>query len=659
MIQKSSSSRQSRESSSNETREQSALDMYRQWLDEASSSGNESDDDVTSPSQPKRAGMDLPRPTQPQEPLNKPTLLSPRKQLHPLSADQSSQSPNNTKDSKEKSPVKAKQGQAKPSTPRRIMQQMSFRSILSPSPMPVQPTAEKEAQRRGSKRSSRQASLGNLFSDAWIAQPAKTRRPSGPLAKAAHAQPMYDIPLDTRALPHQRTLSDLSDKTVAASSETDEKYRMKKSESWEFHPLDSKRGWLVVWWAFVACFVSLSTLVNYPIYESYYINTTQESGALEDKSQGDEYLPRQTYLSTYVVLIGTLMSGFAALGSLGAGIASDILGLRLCALAGTLVLSLGLLSSAFLDRLWALCITQGVIGGVGIAMMAIPAYTAPSHWFERSRAAATGTAVAGTGLGVLVLTPAYRSILQTRGLAICLFVQTIVTLVLGIGSSLGLRMRIMPSQKPPYRMKWLKVLSDLRVLALMAMAFFAAAARFAQLLCLPMFARAAGVEGDAGGVLYVVGAALLLGMLAGGAVADKTGYIAGIGLSELVLGIFTLVLYTPSSSIAPLYAFSVVFGLTTGTLAAVLPAAIAQMFGTSRLASSTGLVLAACAPALLATTPAALKFLHLLDKGHSTAWLSGISGVFSVVAGSIGMLLPVLQRRYVRIFAKRETDISW
>ncbi|KAJ2846348.1 Golgi transport complex subunit 3, partial [Coemansia brasiliensis] len=548
---------------------------------------------------------------------------------------------------------------------------MSFRSILSPSPSPIvsQPTANgserlSQQHRQGNKvrSNSRQASLGNLFSDAWIAQPAKTRKPSGgksQVAKAARVnsrqQPMYDIPLDAhletqaKPLPRQRAFSDSSDSTIAAVEANEKHKRRGSSGNWEFHRLDSKRGWWVVLWAFMACFVSLSTLINYPIYEAYYINTTRESGALEDTNQGEGNLPRQTYLSTYVVLIGTLMSGFAALGSLGAGIASDVLGLRICALVGTLVLSLGLLSSAFLDRLWALCITQGVVSGIGIAMMAMPAYTAPSHWFERYRAVATGTAVAGTGLGVLALTPAYQAILRDRGLAVCLYVQTIITLVLGIGSSLGLRMRIdMPNQKPAFsKMKWRKVLSDLRVWALMTMAFFAAAARFAQLLCLPMFARAAGVEADTGGILYVMGAALFLGMIVGGAGADKTGYIAGIGLSELVLGIFTLVLYTPSSSVAPLYAFSAVFGLTTGTLAAVLPAAIAQMFGTTRLATSTGLVLAACAPALLATTPAALKFLHLLDKGSSTAWLSGISGVFSVIAGTIGMLLPVLQRRYI------------
>ncbi|KAJ2587913.1 hypothetical protein IWW49_003245 [Coemansia sp. RSA 1797] len=193
----------------------------------------------------------------------------------------------------------------------------------------------------------------------------------------------------------------------------------------------------------------------------------------------------------------------------------------------------------------------------------------------------------------------------------------------------------------------------------MLMALFASCARFAQLLCLPVFARSLGAASDATGVLYATGASLLVGMVCGGFAADLTGYIAGIGLSELILGLFTLVLYTPSKSPAPLYVFSVVFGLTTGTMASVLPASIAQMFGTPRVASTTGLVLAACAPTLLATTPAALKFMHLLEEGKTVAWMAGMSGAFSVVAGCIGMMLPVLQRRYVRMFTKKEAAIVW
>ncbi|KAJ2662492.1 hypothetical protein IW148_002916 [Coemansia sp. RSA 1199] len=614
--------------------DKSALDVYRQWLDEASS-GSDSDDEAsrsTSTQHPRHArpAMDITRATPLQSPEhtkdilpvsshNESQMISPRNQLHARSTP-------NTKN--------------KPSRPQKL-KQMSFRSILSPSPQ--MPVAQKAHRPRST---SRQASLGTLFSDAWIAQPSRARRPSH-VARAGHAS-MHDVPLDGPDPPSGDSSDTMNEKFT--------KEKRRSSANWEFHQLDSTRGWWVVIWAFLACFVSLSTLVNYPVYEAYYINTAK-GDTLVDINQGEDTVRQPPVISTYVVLIGTLMSGFAALGSLGAGIASDVLGMRTCALVGTATLCVGLLASSFIDKLWALCITQGVVCGSGIAMLALPAYTAPAHWFDKHRALSTGAAVSGTGLGILALTPAYRAILQHQGLAICLYVQTIVTLVCGSASALGLRNRI-DLQGASGRMKW-RVLKDLRIWALMCMALFASCARFAQLLCLPMFARSSGVANDATGVLYATGASLLIGMICGGFVADTTGYIAGIGLSELILGLFTLALYTPSKSPAPMYVFAVVFGLTTGTMAAVLPASIAQMFGTPRVASTTGLVLAACAPALLATTPAALKFMHLLEEGKTVAWLSGISGVFSVLAGCIGMTLPVLQRRYVRMFTKRESAIVW
>ncbi|KAJ2764584.1 hypothetical protein IWQ57_005113, partial [Coemansia nantahalensis] len=361
-------------------------------------------------------------------------------------------------------------------------------------------------------------------------------------------------------------------------------------------------------------------------------------------------------VSAQVVLIGTLMSGFAALGSLGAGIAADVLGLRICAGAGTVVLCLGLLASSFIDRLWALCLTQGVVCGVGIALMAMPAYVAPAQWFDRHRALSTGVAVAGTGLGVVALTPAYESLLRARGMAVCLYVQAVLTLVLGLAASLGLRPRV--SLRSPAAMRWRQTLRDPRVLVLMATALLAAAARFAQAVCLPAIAWAAGVRDDATNVLYVVGAALLAGMVAGGAVADKTGYIAAVGLSELVLGVFTLALFTPAKAVAPVYAFAVVFGLATGALAAVLPPAIAQMLGSRRLATATGLVLAAAAPALLATTPAAVKLTRLLADGRSVAWFCAISGALSLAAGALGMTLPLLHRRHLRRHAQRGPAVA-
>ncbi|KAJ2156122.1 hypothetical protein GGF46_005399 [Coemansia sp. RSA 552] len=645
---------------------QSALDVYRDWLDEASSSDNESHSDKEGHSDNEggarsgRPAMEIPRPVSPQDPVNRPRQISPCQQLHALPPDPSSPQP---KSGKAAQPARSPPKRLR--TPRKLMHQMSFRSILSPSPHPSSSRSDKRKDpvEKPARRSTRQASLGSLFSDAWIAQPPRIHKPLPKAARMDSRQTLYDIPLSTAgAAAKPRTLSESSSDTVNeklgyTATTSNEKAQGGSAVDWEFHPVDGRRGWWVVGWSFLACFVSLSTLVNYPVYEAYYIKTSTDEGTLVDTGRGDEDLDHGGHLSAYVVLIGTLMSGFAALGSLGAGIASDVLGLRICALSGTVILCMGLIASSFIDRLWALCITQGVISGLGIALMALPAYMAPTFWFERHRALSSGIAIAGTGLGVVSLTPAYRAILRHRGMAVCLYVQTLITLVLGVASSLGLRPRVELRYAPT--MHWRKVFTDLRVLTLMLMALFAAAARFAQLLSLPVLARAAGAEDDAAGVLYTMGASLLAGMIAGGAAADKTGYIAGIGLSELVLGIFTLALYTPSTTVAPMYVFAVVFGLTSGTLAAVLPGALAQMFGTKRLATTTGLVLVACAPAILATAPAAIKFLHLLEEGRSIAWLSAISGVFSVVAGILGMSLPVIQRRYIRMYTKRQSAVAW
>ncbi|KAJ2806806.1 hypothetical protein H4R20_001543 [Coemansia guatemalensis] len=649
-----------RRSASTANSAKSAVELYREWLDTVSSGSEDENDD-----EPSTSSRDLTRPISPQDPVNRPQMISPRKQLRPLPSahDQTQDYP--------APPSKAHRRQMSPSRilrgPRKLMTQMSFRSMLSsPSPHP-QPAPPSESSNNNSqsennnRRSRRQSSMGTLFSDAWITRPGKVHKSAKVIAPTDSRQTLYDIPLDSERPQPFANSADSSD-TIEEKPmwRDDEKPRRRRgSVDWDFHRVDSPHGWWVVAWAFLACSVSLSTLVNYPIYEAYYTATARQAdpASLTDPARGQDLFAGIHPPSTYAVLIGSLMSGFAALGSLGAGVASDVLGMRICAVAGTLVLSVGLLASSFLARLWALCITQGVVSGIGIALLALPAYTAPAHWFDRHRALSTGVAAAGTGIGVLALTPAYRAILQHRGLAISLYVQTLVTLALGLISAFGLRPRV--NLHAPAVMRWRRALGDLRILALMAMALFAAAARFAQLLCLPVFARTAGAENDIGGVVYAVGAALLVGMVLGGTAADKSGYIAGLGLSELILGLFTLALYTPSTSIAPLYVFSVVFGLTTGTLASVLPAAIAQMFGMQRLATTTGLVLSACAPALLATAPAAIRFNQLAIEGSSVAWLSAISGVFSIVAGFLGLMLPVLQRRYVKLFTRKETSYAW
>ncbi|KAJ2491371.1 hypothetical protein IWW37_002360 [Coemansia sp. RSA 2050] len=503
------------------------------------------------------------------------------------------------------------------------MNQMSFRTMLSPSPAPspAQP-APANVGRSGRKPRATDLPAGGpgiredetgmraLFGDAWIARPPTTHHDD--IQRTGRVAPIYPID-DTH-----RTLYDVPlDEAAARESKPPAYFPPPPILEWEYYRVDSRRGWWVVFCAFLACSISLSALLTYPVYESYYefssSATDSSTAEIDDIYRGHEdsgasFEILDYRVSTYLVLIGSLMGGFAAAGSVFA------------------------------------------------------AYAAPAQWFEKHRAVSTGIAVSGSAFGTIVLVPVFRAILANLGSAQCLRAQALITLLVGSGASYGLRTRVQLQR--PVAMQWRQTLRDARVLLLVLMALLIAAARYAQVLCLPVFARVYGADRDtAYNILYTIGAASLCGAIIGGAVADRSGYIAGIGLCESLVGVFTLVIWTPIAaaqvSTASIYLYAALFAFSSGVLTAVLPPGVAQMFGSARLATTMGLVIAASAPAVLIMTPVSIEFFAMLGNHHSTAWLIAISGVLSILAGCLGFLLPVLQRRHARLVLRRQSSVSW
>ncbi|KAJ2548209.1 Golgi transport complex subunit 3 [Coemansia sp. RSA 1933] len=542
-------------------------------------------------------------------------------------------------------------------TPRNLMKQMSFRALMSPSPSGSRRSGgnhQKTASDVTNDRSIGMAGsgdqgggMGTLFGDAWIARPLATRQETELVPKDALIYPissrgstLYDVSLGDNPM------------------EKMEKVR-RASVDWEYHRPDTRNGWFVVACAAIACLVAMSTLLTYSVYLEYYMAANMRTATwkggptlpgdgteLVDVHLGTNALQptgsQATWHSILLgVLIGALMSASTAGFSLAAGLAADTVGYRMTAMTGALLTAIGLFSSSFATRLQGLCVTQGVVAGTGVAFLLVPAYSVAPLWFDKHRALASGVAAGGGGgLGVVIVAPVLNALLRSNGMATALQVQALVVLVLGGGAALGLRKRIEANRWSSVPVQWRARLGDARVWALAVMAILAASSRFAQLLCLPAFARANGLDGgDAVAVVYVLGASLAVGAVGAGAYADRSGYVAGLGLSELLMGAFTLVLWTPATSVVPMYIYAVLFGLCSGALAAVLPPAIAQMFGVPRLASSVGLVVCVAVPAILASVPAAARFQDLAVHRYSTAWVTAISGVLSLAAGLVAQFL--------------------
>ncbi|KAJ1943437.1 hypothetical protein FBU59_002913 [Linderina macrospora] len=254
--------------------------------------------------------------------------------------------------------------------------------------------------------------------------------------------------------------------------------------------------------------------------------------------------------------------------------------------------------------------------------------------------------LAGAAAGGAVMTFVCHTLLTNKGLATALRVQALIALVVGVVSAIGMQTRVMFTK--PAKMLWNKTLRDTRTVVLMTVAFLAGVAHFAQHLCMPGFSQLLGMQGaQTLEVVYISSGATVVGLVLSGIVADRTGYIAGIGLSQFAMGVFTLALWLPAKSKSLYYAYAVVYGLTAGVLGAVVPASVVQMFGIARAFTMLGVTVSMAGLGMLLTLPAIINFQHQISEHKSVQYLIGISGGLSILSGIIALLLPYLQRRHL------------
>uniref|UniRef100_A0A5S6QQN6 MFS domain-containing protein n=1 Tax=Trichuris muris TaxID=70415 RepID=A0A5S6QQN6_TRIMR len=110
--------------------------------------------------------------------------------------------------------------------------------------------------------------------------------------------------------------------------------------------------------------------------------------------------------------VGSLFSGVYLLVGPIAGGCMNRFGARVVIIVGSVALSTGCVLSAWVDSLDTMMITFGLIGGIGAGLTYIPAVVFVGYYFERKRAIATGIAMAGSGVGAVVMPPIYAMVIE-------------------------------------------------------------------------------------------------------------------------------------------------------------------------------------------------------------------------------------------------------
>lgn len=105
--------------------------------------------------------------------------------------------------------------------------------------------------------------------------------------------------------------------------------------------------------------------------------------------------------------------------TIGGGPLSSIIvkktSLRIASMIGAGIAAFGCIISIFAPNVIFLCISFGVVTGIGFGIMYLPAIVAVTYYFEKRRSFATGLAVCGSGVGTFTFSPLCTYLISLYG----------------------------------------------------------------------------------------------------------------------------------------------------------------------------------------------------------------------------------------------------
>ncbi|KAJ5537804.1 hypothetical protein N7494_007283 [Penicillium frequentans] len=241
--------------------------------------------------------------------------------------------------------------------------------------------------------------------------------------------------------------------------------------------------------------------------------------------------------------------------------------------AGVLLMCLALGLSSLATNVTHLIITQGIFYAIGGSIAYSPCILLMEDWFDKRKGLAFGVMWAGTGLGGVVLPIVMQQLLDRfgfrttlRAFAIALFLLT-APLVYFVKPRVPIP-KNRPSPPPP----------NLRFIMTFTFALFElcntieALGFFLPSLYLPTYAGMIGASSSLQALTVILfNLASVVGCVLMGAIIDKLDVTVCILVSTIgsTLGVF--IIWGFSMSLAPLFIFSIVYGLFAGSYTSTWP----------------------------------------------------------------------------------------
>ncbi|KAI0688204.1 monocarboxylate permease [Cerioporus squamosus] len=395
----------------------------------------------------------------------------------------------------------------------------------------------------------------------------------------------------------------------------------------EYVPEGEREAWTVVLGSTLALFASAGMINAYGTFQDYYESTLLPSSP-----------------SASISLIGSLqvffLYGFGPL----TGRIFDAYGTSVLVPLGSVVcvFAMMMVSLTQKDQAYQLFLSQGVLFGIGIALMFNPSVAVMSHWFRRRRASAIGVVLSGGAVGGVVFPIMLQHLIPRIGFGWATRVLAFLIMVCFVVACLTIRTRLPLSGRISWRTAIdLRGFRDVRYVLATVAGFLLFYALFIPYVYIQIYADFRGVSPNISNyLLAILNAMNIPSRVLPGILADRYGalkiFIPASGLcTVLILG-----LWLPSRNAASIIAFSALYGLFSGSFVSLLATYIATITPREVYGARLGSVYIFLAVGTLIGTPTAGAILKTVDEAHFTRLIvfSGALmavGTFALCAAAI------------------------
>ncbi|KAK4033923.1 major facilitator superfamily domain-containing protein [Parachaetomium inaequale] len=320
-------------------------------------------------------------------------------------------------------------------------------------------------------------------------------------------------------------------------------------------PDGGARAWLVVIGSACIFFSCLGFMNSFGVFQAYYM-----ANQLRDHTPDS------------IAWIGSLMSFIQFAGGAVSGPLFDRYGAWVIR-PGAVLYVFALMMTSICTEYWQFMLAQGVLTGLSMSLLQVPAFAAVSQFFDKKRAAAIGLVVSGSSIGGIVFPIALSKMLNGSTLGFGWSVRIMAFVVTPL---LAFSCYAVTARLPPRGTSFFigSAFKNTRFLMLIAAAWCCFIGMFMPLFFLPTYAHLRGMEPTlASYLLAILNGASTFGRIIPGILADKYGKLNVFGLGGILTGVIALCMNTATST-AGLVVYSIAFGFSSGTIISGVSAAL-------------------------------------------------------------------------------------